>query len=230
MRLSISDRDRRCDWLQTTAQHDVIWSIWAGDHGELSYAHLNGEWQFHAKSHELSTRSCTALCRMRSAPAWLPDICTCLADSLQQTVDASKFPTFVGQFTRQSSCTILLWQIDFLIRIASFCEMFMILFNFSWYLGLDSFPNKASSWKRWGGKIKTPLMAYTLDDNCAKNGSKQTARSSTYRQRCSHVFLEHSEEGDITPRANSKWIMKQQSVHWIDTEIVINTVYMISSR
>jgi len=40
MRLSISDRDRRCDWLQTTAQHDVIWSIWAGDHGELSYAHL----------------------------------------------------------------------------------------------------------------------------------------------------------------------------------------------
>ena len=33
--------------------HDVVWSIWAGDHGELSCAHLNGEWQFPAKSHEL---------------------------------------------------------------------------------------------------------------------------------------------------------------------------------
>jgi len=28
--------------------------------------------------------------------------------SVQQTVDASKFPTLVGQFTQQPSCTILL--------------------------------------------------------------------------------------------------------------------------
>jgi len=28
-------------------------SIWAGDNGELSCAHLNGEWQFYAKSQEL---------------------------------------------------------------------------------------------------------------------------------------------------------------------------------
>ena len=34
--------------------------------------------------------------------------CTRLADSLHQTVDASKFPTLVGQFTQQSPCTILL--------------------------------------------------------------------------------------------------------------------------
>jgi len=39
--------------LETTAKHDVVGSIWTGDHSELSCAHLNGEWQFHAKSHEL---------------------------------------------------------------------------------------------------------------------------------------------------------------------------------
>ena len=36
IRLFISEWDGRCDWLQTTAEHDVIWSIWAGDCGELS--------------------------------------------------------------------------------------------------------------------------------------------------------------------------------------------------
>jgi len=38
--LFISEWDGRYDWLQTTAEHDVIWSIWAGDHCELSCAHL----------------------------------------------------------------------------------------------------------------------------------------------------------------------------------------------
>ena len=33
---------------------------------------------------------------------------TRLVASLQLTVDASKFPTLVGQFTQQPSCTILL--------------------------------------------------------------------------------------------------------------------------
>ena len=33
---------------------------------------------------------------------------TRLVASLQQTVDASKFPTLVGQFAQQPSCTILL--------------------------------------------------------------------------------------------------------------------------
>jgi len=43
------------DWLQTTAEHDIIWSMWAGDHGKLFFCiHLNREWQFHAKSNELT--------------------------------------------------------------------------------------------------------------------------------------------------------------------------------
>ena len=32
---------------------DVVWSIWAEDRGELCGVHLNGEWQFHAKSHKM---------------------------------------------------------------------------------------------------------------------------------------------------------------------------------
>jgi len=40
--------------------------------------------------------------------AWLWNNCTRLADSLQETVDASKFPTLVGQFTQHSLCTTLL--------------------------------------------------------------------------------------------------------------------------
>jgi len=61
----------------------------------------------------LSTRNSTAMHWMWSAAAWLPDNGTRLVDSLQQTVDASKFPTLVGQFTQQPLCTMLLWQIDF---------------------------------------------------------------------------------------------------------------------
>jgi len=67
---------------------------------------------FFGLSSWLSTRSCTATSRTRSTAAWLPDNCTCLADSLQQTVDASKFPTLVEQFTQQPWCTILLWQTE----------------------------------------------------------------------------------------------------------------------
>ena len=43
------------DWLQTTAKHDITWSMWAGDHGELFFCgHLNRECQFHTKSNELT--------------------------------------------------------------------------------------------------------------------------------------------------------------------------------
>ena len=51
----ISEWDGIYDWLQTTAEHDVVWSMWAGDHGELLFlcTHLNREWQFYTKSHEL---------------------------------------------------------------------------------------------------------------------------------------------------------------------------------
>jgi len=55
----------------------------------------------------LSKRSSSATRRTRSTTACLPDNCARLADSLQQTVrptvDASKFPTLVGQFTQQPS-------------------------------------------------------------------------------------------------------------------------------
>jgi len=49
--LFISEWDERCDWLQTTAEHDVVWSIFDGNHGELSYAPLNWERQFQVKYH-----------------------------------------------------------------------------------------------------------------------------------------------------------------------------------
>ena len=50
--------------------------------------------------------------RTQSNAAWKRDNCTRLVASLQQTVDASKFPTLVGQFPQQPSCTILLSQIE----------------------------------------------------------------------------------------------------------------------
>jgi len=53
IRLFINEWDGWCEWLQTTAEYNFVWSIWAGDRGELSCAHLNGELQFHAKSHKL---------------------------------------------------------------------------------------------------------------------------------------------------------------------------------
>jgi len=53
MRLFISEQDGRCDWLHTTAEHNVVWSIWSGDHSEFTViSHLNRKWKFHAKSHE----------------------------------------------------------------------------------------------------------------------------------------------------------------------------------
>jgi len=147
--------------VQTTAEHDVVWSIWAGDHGELSCAHLNGECQFHAKSHELigAFLACPPdwaqgppLRRTWSTAAWLPDNCTRLADSLQQTIDAlcpcnvfdvivsylnqyivttSKFPTL------HLLCIMLLWQIEifnqnrtFLLNFHDF--NFLLIFR-SWH-------------------------------------------------------------------------------------------------
>jgi len=89
----------------------------------------------------LSTRSSTATRRMRSTASWLRDNCTRLSDSLQHTVDVSKFPTLVGQFTQQPSCTIVLWQIERIsIRIASSWEISWLCLIFYWYLGIDSFP------------------------------------------------------------------------------------------
>ena len=111
IRLFISEWNERCDWPQTTAEHDVVWSIWAGDHGELSCARLNGEYQFtwnltgwavrFGLSSWLITRSSTAMHRLRSTAAWLADSCsTRLVDCFQQILDVS------NSFTQQPSCTI----------------------------------------------------------------------------------------------------------------------------
>jgi len=64
----------------------------------------------------LRRRSSTAPRRTWSASTWLPGNCTGLADSFQQTVSVSKFPTLAGIFTKQSSCydTTWHWQWKFL--------------------------------------------------------------------------------------------------------------------
>jgi len=82
------------------------------------------DWCLFGLSSWLSTRSSTA---PPSSAAWLPENCTRFADSLQQTVDASKFPTLVGQFTQQPSCTILLWKIEIFNQNSKF------LWIFSWF-------------------------------------------------------------------------------------------------
>jgi len=145
--------DETCDWLQTTAGHDVVWSIfWAGDHGELSCAHWNGEWQFHAKSHELIGAFLACPPDWAQGPPLLRDVerglplpvcrnyCTRLVDSLKQTVDASSSPT-VGKFTQRPSCTISFWQIEILNQNLIFLWNFHdSVYFFYIYLGLDSFP------------------------------------------------------------------------------------------
>ena len=112
--------DGRCDWLQTTAKQDIVWSIWAGDHSESSSAHLKGEWQFHTKSNELigAFLACPpdwargppllrSTHRTLSTASWLPDNCICLADSLSKLSMRPRCqgPTFIGKCTQQPSCT-----------------------------------------------------------------------------------------------------------------------------
>jgi len=127
IRLFISEWDERYDWLQTTAEHDIVWSMWDGDHGELFfYVYTWIEYDSFMRNltswpmpfwlvlltEHTCIRSSTATRRTRSTAAWLRDNCTRLVASLQQIVDASKFPTLDGQFTQHSPCTILLWQIE----------------------------------------------------------------------------------------------------------------------
>ena len=105
----------------------------AGDHDELYYAHLNGEWQFHAKFNKLIGAFLVCLLDWAQGPPLLRaerglplrGSRTIVAVLRIQTVDASKFQTLVGQYMHH----IALADRDFLIRIASLCETFMILFN-----------------------------------------------------------------------------------------------------
>jgi len=75
IRLFISEWDERCNWLQTTAEHDVVWSIWVGNHGELSCAHWNRGWQFHVKSNKLIGASLACPSDWAQGPPLLCDKC-----------------------------------------------------------------------------------------------------------------------------------------------------------
>ena len=124
IRLFIHEWDRRSDWLQTTAKHNVVWSIWAGDRCELSCAHVNREWKFYTKSHELvgaffglsswlSTRPFTARAKRGLPLRGCRTIVRVLRIFFSRLhVDAFKFPTPVCQFIQQSLCIILLWQME----------------------------------------------------------------------------------------------------------------------
>jgi len=68
--------------------------------------------------------------RTWSTAAWLADNFTSLADSLQQTVDASKFST--PQFTNSLRAPYHFHRHIFLIWIACSCEIFTILFIFTY--------------------------------------------------------------------------------------------------
>jgi len=154
--LFISEWDGRYDWLQTTAEHDIISNMWAGDHGELFFCvHLNREWQFHGKSNELTDAFLAYPPDWAQGPSLLHDKrglplpgCGTIVPILWLLF--SKL-SMLPSFQLLSPCqaihstafvhhTALTDRERFLIRITSSCEIFMILFNFCWHLGLDNFP------------------------------------------------------------------------------------------
>jgi len=133
IRLFISEWDERCDWLQTTAKHDVIWSIilcTLEQRMAVSCEISRADQCIFGLCSWLSTRSSIATCQTWTTAAWLLDNCNRLVDSLKQTVDASNFPTIVRKFTQYPSWTIPFWQIETLQHNLIFCEIFLILFNF----------------------------------------------------------------------------------------------------
>jgi len=102
IRLFISDWDGWCDCLQTTAEHDVVWIIWAGDHRKLSCAQCTLERRIavsceisradrclYGLSSWLSTRSSTAMRWMHGLP--LPGCRTIISVLL---ILFSRRPTF----------------------------------------------------------------------------------------------------------------------------------------
>jgi len=130
IRLFISEWDGRCDWLQTTAEHDVVWSNWAGDRGELSVIGACLACPLHW------AQGPPKLYEKRGLP--LPGCQT-------------KYPS-CGLFSADCRCFQVsnpCWEIHSIAfvhhtaltdRITSSCKIFMILFNFYWYSVLDSFP------------------------------------------------------------------------------------------
>ena len=151
IKLFISVWDGRYDWLQTTADHDVVWRSWAGDHSHLSCAHLSREWQFHAKSHELFG----AFLACPPDSAWDPPLlraerglplpgCQTIIHVLRILFSKLSmllsFQPLSGSSLNSIYAPYCFDWYRFLIRIAFSCKIFMILFNFYQYLDLDIFP------------------------------------------------------------------------------------------
>jgi len=144
--LFISEWDGRCDWLLTTAEHNVVWSIWAGDHGELSCTHFNREWQFHAKSHGPIGAFLACPPDWAQSPPLLRDERGLPLPGYETIIPVlwilfsrlSMLPSY--QLLSANSFNNLCASYCFVIRIACSCEISMISFNFYWYLSLDSFP------------------------------------------------------------------------------------------
>jgi len=144
--LFISEWDGRCDWLQTTAEHDIVWSIWTGDHGELSFSHLNGEWLFHAKSHELIDAS------LSCPPDWAQGPPVLHAErGLSLPGCRTIVPVLRILFSRLKWSFQLLWGNSFNSLRAPyrfdgwrcFKSESHLSVKFLWYLGLNSFPRQS---------------------------------------------------------------------------------------
>ena len=146
--LFISEWDGRCDWLQTTtAEHDVVWSMWAGDHRELFFCvHLNREWQFHGKSNELTDAFLACPSDWAQGPSLLRDKCGLPLPDCGTIVPVlwllfsrlsmlqSFQPLSGNSLNSLRAPTPYCFDRDrFLIRIAFYGEIFMISFNFCWY-------------------------------------------------------------------------------------------------
>ena len=106
-----SERDGWYDWLQTTAEHVVVWSIWAGNHNELSgtgnssFTRNLASWSMlfwfvllTEQECMFSTLSQCSRCYAPSAVCCMPGCRTIIVPVLRilfSTVYASKFTTRV---------------------------------------------------------------------------------------------------------------------------------------
>ena len=115
----------------------VVWSIRAG---ELSCAHLNGEWQFHTKSHELigTFLACPpdwawGLPLLRAERGLPLPGCRPLVPVLwilfSRLLMLSSFRPLSGNSLNSLPAPYRFDRYSFFIRIASFCKTFMILFH-----------------------------------------------------------------------------------------------------
>ena len=160
IRLCIREWVGRSGCLQTTAEHDVIWSIWAGDRGDYYPVHTWTEnatftpnfvsWSMRFDlSSWLSTRTPLSQCCHRFAPnaVWLPG---CQIISMVIPILRIFFSRYIDDpsFQPLSSgnsplCTIPLWQIFDQNR-----EMFIINLCLDNFLMLSSY----TKWERWENK------------------------------------------------------------------------------